>query len=160
MAIMKWQDWLEKWGMTSLKIKVPFLQMNWEPQDADKAAAWDLYVELLTRITTQNLSANEGDEASALSSIHKIFDLTRDVMKKNGRACFEFTKIAIVVLNQVIRPFTAKWHKISVNNGFSDEITRNEFRQELEDIQKVLRIYTQMLSEMAAVENLTELEDI
>ena len=36
----------------------------------------------------------------------------------------------------------------------------NRFRTELEQLQKVLRIYTRMLAEMASVENLTELEDL
>jgi hypothetical protein len=59
---MKWQGWLEKWGMTSLKIKTPFLEMEWKPKDEDKAAAWEMYVELLTRITTQPLDSEHGDE--------------------------------------------------------------------------------------------------
>jgi len=32
------------------------------------------------------------------------------------------------------------------------------FRNELEELQKVLRIYTKMLADMAGVEDLTELE--
>lgn len=39
---MQWKEWLEKWSMTSLKIKSPFLDMNWEPKDPDKNAAWAL----------------------------------------------------------------------------------------------------------------------
>lgn len=85
MAIMKWSKWLENWDMTTLKIKAPFLEMEWKPQDEDKAAAWELYIELLTRITTQPLAANHGDEQTALSSVYAIFGLTRDVMKNNGR---------------------------------------------------------------------------
>ena len=27
---MKWENWLEKWGMTSLKISVPSLEMDKE----------------------------------------------------------------------------------------------------------------------------------
>jgi hypothetical protein len=57
---MKWRKWLEKWDMTSLKIKTPFLDMEWEPQDKDKNAAWELYIELLTRITTQPLAQTHG----------------------------------------------------------------------------------------------------
>ena len=38
--------------MTSLKIKTLFLEMDFKPQEADRAVAWDLYIELLTRITT------------------------------------------------------------------------------------------------------------
>lgn len=156
---MKWSKWLENWDMTSLKIKTPFLDMEWKPQDEDKAAAWDLYVELLTRITTQNLNENHGDETTALNSIFAIFSITRDVMKNNGRNCIEFTKIAIIVLNQVVRPFTAKWHSLSLKGAFDDPIKCEEFRGELEDLQRTLRIYTKMLADMAGVEDLTEIEN-
>lgn len=36
--------------------------MDFAPQEVDKNAAWDLYVELLTRITTQPLLKEHGDE--------------------------------------------------------------------------------------------------
>jgi len=155
---MKWGKWLENWDMTSLKIKAPFLEMEWNPQDEDKAAAWELYIELLTRITTQKLDDNHGDEKTALTSIFSIFSITRDVMKNNGRHCIEFTKIAIIVLNQIVRPFTAKWHGLSVSGAFDDPSKCEEFRQELVELQRVLRLYTKMLADMAGVEDLTELE--
>ena len=157
---MKWKKWLENWDMSSLKITTPFLEMEFKPQEADKNAAWDLYVELLTRITTQPLPKEHGDEQTALDSIYSIFAITRDVLKKHGRDAEEFAKIAIVVLNQVIRPFTAKWHKESINGAFSNEEKCKEFRKELEDLQQVLVIYTRMLADMAGVEDLTRLEDI
>jgi hypothetical protein len=156
---MKWAKWLDNWDMTSLKIKAPFLEMEWNPQDEDKAAAWELYIELLTRITTQKLDDNHGDEKTALTSIFSIFSITRDVMKNNGRHCIEFTKIAIVVLNQVVRPFTAKWHGLSVKGAFDNPEQCKEFRVELAELQNVLKIYTKMLADMAGVEDLTELEN-
>ncbi len=155
---MKWRKWLENWDMTSLKITAPFLEMEWKPQDEDKAAAWALYIELLTRITTQPLGEQDGDEKTALDSVYAIFGLTRQVIKENGRHCIEFTKIAIVMLNQVIRPFTAKWHKKSLEEAFKKPEECMEFRNELAELQKTLRIYTKMLAEMAGVEDLTELE--
>lgn len=112
--------------------------MEWKPQDEDKNAAWELYIELLTRITTQPLDDSHGDEETALKSIHSIFPLTREVIKENGRHCIEFTKIAIVVLNQVIRPFTAKWHRMSVQGAFSDSESCQEFRKELAELQSIL----------------------
>ncbi len=155
---MKWSKWLEQWDMTSLKIKTPFLDMEWKPQDEDKAAAWELYIELLTRITTQPLQDSHGDEQMALSSIYSLFSITRDVMKNNGRHCIEFTKIAVVVLNQVVRPFTAKWHRLSTKGAFDDPKSREEFRVDLQELQKALHIYSKMLADMAGVEDLTELE--
>ena len=156
---MKWRDWLEQWNMTGLKIQAPFMEMEWSPQDADKKAAWELFIELLTRITTQPLDPAAGDEKTALASVHSLFATTRDVIKSNGYGCIEFTKIAIVVLNQVIRPFTARWHKLSIEGAFDDPNRCLEFRNELEALQKDLQNYTGMLGQMAGVEeDLTQLE--
>ncbi len=155
---MKWSEWLEKWSMTSLRIKAPFLEMEWAPKDEDKDAAWELYIELLTRVTTQPLAKEHGDEATALDSIFKIFGLTREIIKSHGRLCIEFTKIAIVILNQKIRPFTAKWHKLLLANAFAKPNKCNEFRTELAKLQEILVIYTRMLSDMAGVEDLTQME--
>ncbi|KIM06856.1 MAG: hypothetical protein KU38_11715 [Sulfurovum sp. FS08-3] len=156
---MKWQNWLENWNMSSLKINTPFLEMEFKPQDEDRAAAWDLYIELLTRITTQPLHEGSGDEKTALDSIFAIFALTRTTLKTHGYRCQEFAKIAIVVLNQRIRPFTAKWHKLSIEGAFGDLEQCKAFREELKQLQEVLNIYTQMLGDMAGVENLIGLEN-
>ena len=156
---MKWKKWLENWDMTSLKISPPFLAMEWKPKEADKDAAWELYIELLTRITTQPLPIKHGDEKTALDSIYSLFGLTRTIIKSHKRDCVEFTKVAIVVLNQIIRPFTAKWHKISIEEGFANSDICKNFRTELLELQKKLRIYTKMLADMAGVEDLTYLED-
>lgn len=157
---MRMKDLFEKWGLTGLKVKTPILEMDWEPSDPDKNAAWDLYVELLTRITTQRLPNEHGTEAAALESVHKIFSLTRATLKGHGRKAENFTKVAIIVLNQVIRPFTAKWHRLSEQGAFGDEARCVEFRNELTDIQDQLRAYTRMLSELADVEDMTEMEEV
>lgn len=157
---MKWKAWLKKWSMNSLKIKTPFLEADWQPKDEDKDAAWELYIELLTRIATQPLPEKYGDEATALESVYRLFGLTREIIKTHGRECIEFTKIAIIILNQKIRPFTAKWHKIMLECGFDKKKVRKRFRDELKELQKILKIYTKMLSDMAGVEDLTELEDV
>jgi len=155
---MKWKKWLENWDMTSLKINVGFLEMDWTPSEPDKKAAWDLYIELLTRITTQGLGTEHGNESAALASVFSLFSTTREIIKDNGKDCIEFTKIAVVILNQKVRPFTAKWHKISVEGGFENSENCMEFRNELIELQRVLSIYTQMLADMAGVEDLTGLE--
>lgn len=155
---MKLAHLFENWNLTGLKIKTAFLEMDWSPKDADKDAAWELYVELLTRITTQSLDTQSGTEESALASIHSIFKTTRDVLKNHGRDCIQFSKVAIVIVNQVIRPFTAKWHRIFELNQMNDS-KRIEFRNELQDLQIKLISYTHMLSEIAGVEDITELEN-
>lgn len=155
---MKRRDFLQKWGLSSLKINFGFLEGEFAPQDPDRAAAWELYVELLTRVTTQYLAPEDGDEKTALDSVHAIFPLTREILRRRGSGCGEFAKLAIPVLNQIIRPFTAKWHRLSLAGAFGDRERCREFRAELSALQPQLRDYTRALSAMAAVEDLTMLE--
>lgn len=154
---MKWKDLLENWGLSSIKLKAGFLESEWKPTDPDKDAAWDLYVELLTRITTQPLPARDGLERTALDSIYSLFPATRSILKSRGRQCVEFTKLAVVVLNQIIRPFTAKWHMVSTEDGFGKPETCQQFREELAALQIQLILYAKALADVAGVEDITEL---
>jgi len=156
---MQLKKLLEKWDLTSLKIKAPFLELQWEPKDEDKDAAWDLYVELITRVATQRLEPDEGDEAAALESIHDLFALTRSTIRRNGRHCINFTRIAVVVLNQKVRPFAAKWHPRLIA-GALEATDKAEFRKELGQLQRDLRSYMRLLADLAGVEDLTDLEDV
>lgn len=142
------------------KVKLNFRAVELEVsfQEADKNAAWDLYVEMLTRIVTQPLPAETGDEKTALESVYSLFPTTRQILRHHGRASIQFSKVAVPVLNQVVRPFTAKWHKESLAGAFDSEIKRKEFRKELEALQIDLRYYNSMLAEIASVEDLTDLE--
>lgn len=126
--------------------------------DSDKDAAWELYIEMLTRIVTQPLSDGVGDETTALKSVYSLFPTTREILRKRGRKTLQFSKVAIPILNQIVRPFTAKWHKEQSQGGFDDSGKRAEFRAELQDLQKDLCNYNRMLAEIAGVEDLTELE--
>ncbi|MBC8356485.1 MAG: hypothetical protein H8E66_31275 [Planctomycetes bacterium] len=155
---MKLKEWLDQWSLTGLSISAGFLDAEWQPQDRDRDAAWELYVELLTRITTQHLEPDHGDEQTALHSIHVLFELTRETLKKHGRHCGEFAKLAIIVLNQIVRPFTAKWHKARLAGAFDEQARCQEFRDELSALQRKLREYTKMLADMANVEDLTEID--
>jgi hypothetical protein len=154
---MQLRKLLENWDLNSLKIKAGFLEMEWVPRDEDKNAAWELYVEMLTRVSTQSLQPAHGREKAALESVYSLFPLTREIVKRNGRYCINFTKIAVVVLNQKVRPFTAKWHsKLSQDSLLTDD-QGMEFRMELFALQKDLRNYTGLLAQMADVEDLTDM---
>lgn len=155
---MNYREWLARRGLDSLKINRKFLELEWKPQDSDRKAAWDLYVDLLTRVAIQPLPRESGDEQSALDSLHELFQQTRNILHQHGPDCGEFVKLAIPVLNQVVRPFTAKWHKHSLIGAFSEPVWQAEFRNDLDDVQKILRRYAQALAEIAEVNDLTDLE--
>ncbi|RBP45084.1 hypothetical protein DES53_10380 [Roseimicrobium gellanilyticum] len=151
---MKLRKFLENWDMTGLKVNTGFLEMEWAPQEKDREAAWELYVEMLTRIVTQPLPKEHGDEKSALESVHSLFPTTREILRRKGRECVQLTKIAVIVLNQIVRPFTTKWHSADLN-AFGDATKREDFRKDLEQLQKVLKDYTRALADIAQVEDLT-----
>ena len=126
---------------------------------ADRNAAWELYIEMLTRIATQPLPTEAGDEKTALDSVYSLFGITRQILKRHGPGTIEFSKVAIPVLNQVVRPFTAKWHKKSLEGALDQESQRAAFRSELQMLQRSLRKYNALLAHVAGVEDLTDLEE-
>lgn len=155
---MKLKDQLDKFELTKIRLNLAVINSEISFQQADKDAAWELYIEMLTRIVTQPLPSDVGDEKTALDSVYALFAITREILRRRGRRTIQFSKIAIPALNQIVRPFTAKWHKESLAGAFEDETKRKEFRDELEILQNELRNYNSLLAEIAGVEDLTGLE--
>ena len=63
--------------MKSIKVslKLPYIGViegTWEPDDRERKAAWELYVELVTRIAVAGLHPNEGLLREALSEVLSI----------------------------------------------------------------------------------------
>lgn len=147
-----------KFQLEKVRLNLKAVQLEVSFQEADKDAAWDLYVEMLTRIVTQPLPPEAGDEQAALDSVYSLAPATREILRHHGRASIQFSKVAVPVLNQIVRPFTAKWHRESLAGAFGQETKRAQFRVELESLQVELRNYNRMLAEIASVEDLTDLE--
>ena len=149
-----WAEWLtehEAWEIFSATREAEtrhFTQLMWSPGLTDRCAAWDLYTELRTRITTQPLPYRSGDEATALKSVYQLFEMAREIIKKQS-GCTHFAGLAVFVLNNHVRPFTAKWHKKSVEGRLSGLDDKYEFRQELEKVQETLRKFTTLLGILA-----------
>ena len=157
---MEVANFLSKFQLEKVRLGPKWASFEITFTEDDKNAAWELYVEMLTRITTQALPAQVGNEDTALNSIYSLFPTTREILRQRGRKTEKFSMIAIPVLNQVVRPFTTKWHRESQAGAFEDESRRAEFRQELAELQKELIKYNRMLADIAEVEDLTELEQM
>lgn len=160
MAKTTWGDFFRKWGFSSIKLNTGFAEVEFSPVEDDHTCAWEMYVELITRITTQPLQYGTGDEKTALESIHSLFGTTRAILKDKGRQAPAFTKIAVIILNQVIRPFTAKWHKKSLSGYLELDEGKDKFREELVSLQIHLKNYSKMLADLAGVEDLTEVIEV
>lgn len=152
MRTSKLKEWMQDMGVEAVKIAGVEFKLNF----SDRKAAWDLYVELATRVSTQELE--DGDDKSALNSIYSLFGVTRKIVKDHGMRCARFSQIAFVVLNSKIRPFTSKWHKVSLQEGFENKTVCEKFRKELSVLRKDLLVYTKMLADLAGVDDFTQLE--
>lgn len=125
---------------------------NENPGDEDKAVAWEVYVELRTRITTQPLHFLDGDEATALTSVFNLFAPSRELLKKDGRKGHRTSAFIEAVLNHVIRPFTAKWHRRKLAGDLARDDATREFRAELQQLRPRLEQVGRVLHAIACGE--------
>ena len=153
------RKFLDDYGFENIRLDIGFMKAELLLTDVDSKAAWELYIEMLTRIVTQPLPNEVGDDKTALDSVYSLFPTTREILRRYGPKAVEFSKIAIPVLNQIVRPFTAKWHRLLLQGAFDDNVKQAEFRKELRELQIQLRNYNRLLADIAGVEDLTDLEN-
>ncbi|MFJ3668538.1 hypothetical protein ACIPSE_19050 [Streptomyces sp. NPDC090106] len=103
------------------RLAIPFvgdITGTWEPADAERSAAWELYLELVTRVSVEELDPEDGFLREALSSFYTFFNTTRDILRRYGPDVapplapghVSFGVLAVTVLNRVLRPLLAQWH--------------------------------------------------
>lgn len=102
--------------LSEVSVSLPFGigSAKWTPDDSERTAAWELYIELVTRVAIQHLSEEDGSLREALSSLHSLFATTRDVLRRAGPGVGakhpSVGWFAVGVLNRGLRPFLTKWH--------------------------------------------------
>ncbi len=104
--------------LKEVTVSIPFLGLaaKWVADPTQRQAAWSLYVELVTRIAVQPLETDQGLVREAMNSLYSLFGTTREILKAAGPNVGASKKsvggIAILVLNNALRPFLAKWHPL------------------------------------------------
>lgn len=151
MPARRWSAWLKRWELENPGIDGERLEEFWAPTEADRGFAWDIYVELQTRITTQELRDDEGTDAAALDSVYKLFPNSRDYMHKHGVKCANAATLLTTYLNQKVRQFTAKWHEPSEKEEWkkANGPSHAAFRGDLRRIQAILSSLASALSDLA-----------
>lgn len=117
-------------------------------EESDRRAAHSFLTELRTRIATQDLPYQYGREDRALKSIVELFAKLRDTIKAEF-GCSKFAALADQRINSILRPFTAKWHRLSGDGLLASRDGGDAFRRELAMVQGGLRDFAQELSEIA-----------
>ena len=160
-----------------VNLNVPLLggvKGTWEPTRQERDAAWELYVELITRISVVELKSGEGILREALDSLYSLFGTTREILRKYGPAIakprkkneYSFGELSVIILNYVLRPLLSKWHPLlqdyesekGKDISMQEHEDRWEFDQELrealDETRKVLISYSNYLAEVAKIKPL------
>ncbi|MFG2876444.1 hypothetical protein ACGFYU_15890 [Streptomyces sp. NPDC048337] len=142
--------------------------------DSEREAAWELYVELATRVSVVELGEDEGLLREALSSLYTVFATTREILRRYGPAVaprvppghLTFGVLAVNVLNLSIRPLLSRWHPLltaheATRGDHVDPVAHErrwsrvgELRAEIESVRQVLLGLAQALNEVAGVGDL------
>ena len=163
-----------KLASVSVNLQLPYfggIAGTWEPDENERDAAWEMYVELVTRISVADLQPTEGLLREALSSLYSLFETTRGILRKygpgvakpKGHGDLSFGQVAVAVLNGVLRPILAKWHPLLLDReaqrpeGISlldhERLWERdgELREELAEARKALADYANLLAKVADV---------
>ena len=155
-----------------LQLGVLSVKGTWEPTEVERKAAWELYVELLTRVSLAPLQ--HGILREALTSFYSLFGASREILRKYGPAVAEpkpdgqysFGFLTVALLNFGLRPVLSYWHPelsawesrrpadASVVEHERDWPREPELRDQLEQTRLVMTQYAALLGKACGVPDL------
>ncbi|MEM7394278.1 MAG: hypothetical protein AAF492_18215, partial [Verrucomicrobiota bacterium] len=149
-----WSSWFKRWELENPGLSGDRLNVFWAPTEEDKSAAWEIYIQLSSRITIQTMSSDQGDDKTALTSVYKLFPLAREIFARHGRRSSNLATLVLTFLNQRVRDFTTHWHgKVTDDENLFDHDHEHEnFRTELERVRKSCVRLAKALADIAEVE--------
>jgi hypothetical protein len=77
----------------------------------------------------------DGDEAAAISSVHKLFDFTRGLCNEHGVDSLRFSQLAWAVIDLFVRDVTAKWHKPILEKRLTVD-SAHDLRSDLKELRR------------------------
>jgi hypothetical protein len=150
---------------------------EWVPDQAEREAAWELYIELITRISVAPLGPGDGLLREALASLYSLFATAREILRRYGPSVAQprdgsgvsFGHLAVAVLNGALRPFLTRWHPVLEDHELArpSSLSRTEWerdwdrygecRAELEQVNVVLTTFAGILGEVCEAKTLLAL---
>src|SRR5262245_62029083 len=114
---------MPKLKSVSVKLELRYIggiEGTWEPDESERKAAWEMYGELISRISVVEMGTEEGLLREALASLYTLFGTTRSILREHGPSVarpkgeddISFGYLAVTILNLVLRPVLAKWHPL------------------------------------------------
>ncbi|WP_280723883.1 hypothetical protein [Kitasatospora sp. MAA4] len=117
-AVLAYEFYVRAGRLTEVKITVPQLsELTFVVNNDARQVAWQLFIETVTRTSTQSLRDGEGIIREALTSLYGLFSTTREVLKSSRPSVpaaggLTVENLAINMLNKELRPFLSRWHPL------------------------------------------------
>jgi hypothetical protein len=167
---------MAKARLVKVTVKLPWVEGVWEADEKQQLAAWEMYVELVTRVAVQPLGPKEGLLREALTSLHSLFGETRRILKQYGPSvaipsrpeALAFGQIAVDVLNRSLRPLLARWHPLLGAHERAQPAAlspidherawprSDELRAQLAECRQILAAYADLLASVCGITPLHE----
>lgn len=109
------------------------LRGTWNVTERESSAAWETYVEIITRISPARMDFAQRDIAWELSSLDELLNKMREILKKYGPAVgktdrfndLSFAHLVLTVINVVLRPILEKGQKHRGDPASDQELCRD-----------------------------------
>jgi hypothetical protein len=151
--------------LSEAEIEVPGLstKLKFVIDGEQRKVAWKIFVEMMTRVSTQSLAPGAGFVEEALASLHGLFTTTRNLLKEMLPSpviagAHRTEELAILMLNRELRPFLSVWHPRwktfaagGAGGSWGEEAA---FRAELEALRARLLKYAESFGVLAEIEGL------
>ena len=156
--------------LTDITLTVPqFSSLHFAVTRDTRQVAWKLFVESVTRISTQPLDPGGGLLREALTSLYGLFTVTREILKESQPSATTgrdptVEHLAIAMLNGELRPFLTRWHpvllrweKVHPNQPESEWPEAGACRSDLATMQRHLQQYVLGFGKLAGLPNAKEI---
>lgn len=176
LAILWRRSRSDEWRVTEVEVTTLGQKVKLANSGSQRRVAWALFVDTTTRIATQPMSDEEGDDGIILKSLYDLFQVSRKSimemeptrMLPSRRKNLETVETYVLaMLNQNLRPFLSKWHpvwdswqKSNPGTPSSSWAQHKEFRKDLKALQPEIRERAIGLGEIAGVPMIGQLMNL
>lgn len=157
---------LDEWRL----VKVSLGTLEFTATASQRRVAWRLFMEITSRIATQEMDDEHGDDGLALKSLYELFQFTRKTLTEMDPTPVAIDATdprpetletyALEMLNLDLRPFLSRWHpswdKFAKSNNPPDSQqwpAHAAFRADLRAVQRKVRQRAIGLGTLAGANN-------
>ncbi|MFA5262069.1 MAG: hypothetical protein WC450_12670 [Candidatus Omnitrophota bacterium] len=151
----------------NVNLKLPYvnnIKGVWDVKECETQAAWETYIEIVTRILPVNPATHTRRPELELVSIRELFDKIRDILKKFGPSTGQtnlaggltFAFLALTIMNVVLRPVLMD-HKLTSGEESRKALDKSpeentQICEQLNTTYAVLIDFCNILTQAAGVE--------